>query len=245
MKVEQPTIPTDKIRFSVKILPGENWSHVLKRGTTLRLCDLEGGANVSTMLYNFEILTERYNMPDTLKAQHTSFLTKGNCLYSDMGRILASITEDSCGWHDTITGHSTAEIIEKKYGEGTFQKLRNNYFRNARDGFLQELAKYDMGLRDIIPCINFFSKVSTDDNGNLTYVANNSKSGSYVHIRAEMNTLVVLNTCPHPLDNSPKYNAHKIQATIWSSDPPAADDFCRNSCPENERGFVNTENYFL
>ena len=49
---------------------GAAWSHVMKRGTALRIVDVEGGANVPATFYNFECLVERYNMPDTLKAQH-------------------------------------------------------------------------------------------------------------------------------------------------------------------------------
>ena len=92
------------IRFEETVAPGANWSHVLKRGTTLRLTDTEGGANVSALLYNFELPSERLNLPDTLKCQHIARLTKGACLYSDMGRILVSITEDTCGWHDPLAG---------------------------------------------------------------------------------------------------------------------------------------------
>jgi uncharacterized protein YcgI (DUF1989 family) len=70
-----------------RIEPGATWSHVLKRGTALRITDVEGGANAGALFYNFECPTERYNMPDTLKAQHIARLTKGYVLYSDMGRI--------------------------------------------------------------------------------------------------------------------------------------------------------------
>ncbi|MEM9398729.1 MAG: urea amidolyase associated protein UAAP1 [Verrucomicrobiota bacterium] len=238
-------IPEEKIRFEVNLAPGENWSHILKRGTALRLIDLEGGANISTMLYNSVCLTERYNMPDTLKAQHTFLLTQGHCLYSDMGRILVSIIKDTVGWHDTVAGHSTPKIIHEKYGEGSFQKLRNKYYRNARDGFLQELAKYNMGLRDIIPCVNFFSKVVTDSEGQLSYQAGNSQAGDFVDLRSEMNTLVILNTCPHPLDTSETYTAKRVKAIIWEVAEVADDDLCRTSCPENQRGFINTERYFL
>ncbi len=56
---------------------GAHWSGVARRGTTLRLTDLEGGANVAALFYNYEEKLERYNMADTLKAQHTAFLTKG------------------------------------------------------------------------------------------------------------------------------------------------------------------------
>ncbi len=76
------------ILWEETIQPAATWSHVLKRGTALRITDLEGGANVGAIFYNFECPVERYNMPDTLKAQHIARLTTGFVLYSDMGRIL-------------------------------------------------------------------------------------------------------------------------------------------------------------
>jgi len=104
------------------IQPGAAWSHVLKRGTALRLVDLEGGANVGAIFYNFDCPVERYNMPDTLKAQHIARLTKGFVLYSDMGRILCSIVEDKVGWHDPIgeTGESEVRVFALP---GTTQRL--------------------------------------------------------------------------------------------------------------------------
>ncbi|HBL86295.1 MAG TPA: urea carboxylase, partial [Alcanivorax sp.] len=62
----------------------------MRRGTALRLTDVEGGANVGMLFYNPEEKLERYNAPDSLKGQHTFKLTRGNCLYSDMGRVFAS-----------------------------------------------------------------------------------------------------------------------------------------------------------
>src|SRR5678816_1076682 len=110
------------IRFEELVHAGANWSHVLKRGTTLRITNVEGGANVSALFYNFELFCERLNLPDTLKCQHTAKLTKGHCLYSDMGRILVSIPEDTCGWHDPLSGCSNARGIERKYGSHPYQE---------------------------------------------------------------------------------------------------------------------------
>ena len=81
---------------------GAHWSLRIGRGKVLRLIDLEGGANLGMLFYNPLDLLERYNAPDTLKCQHTFKLTKGHCLYSDMGRIFCSIVDDSFGWHDTV-----------------------------------------------------------------------------------------------------------------------------------------------
>ena len=104
-------------------------------------------------------------MPDTLKAQHTARLTRGHVLYSDMGRVLCPIMEDSVGWHDTITGHMDAPRRARKFGEGSYQELRNDFYRNTRDNFLVELGKYDLGKRDMVPNVNFFVKVAVDDAG--------------------------------------------------------------------------------
>jgi uncharacterized protein len=233
------------IRFEEVVPGGANWSHVLKRGTTLRLTDTNGGANVSALFYNFELPSERLNLPDTLKCQHLARLTKGHCLYSDMGRILVSITGDTCGWHDPLAGWSTARIVERKYGVKAYQEARNDWHRNAHDGFLTELGKYNLGERDLAMNVNFFSKVTVDDTGAMRFDSGNSAAGSFVDLRSEMNTLVVLNTCVHPLDPSPVYSPKPVRLTVFSSPAPGADDLCRNSRPENQRGFILTERYFL
>ncbi len=223
---------------------GQVWSRVLRRGQTLRLTDLEGGAAVAALFYNAEEPSERYNMPDTLKAQHIARLTAGYVLYSDMGRVLCSVTADSVGWHDTITGHGTAAHGRAKYGEGSYQRLRNDWYRNTRDNFLVELGKYDLGKRDIVANVNFFVKVVVDEQGALSYVPHSSKADDFVELRAEMNTLVVLSNTPHPLDPAATYAPKAVALTVRSGAPAGASDPCRLSRPENARGFALTESYF-
>jgi urea carboxylase-associated protein 2 len=225
--------------------PGATWSHVLKRGTALRITDIEGGANVGAIFYNFECPVERYNMPDTLKAQHTARLTSGFVLYSDMGRVLCSITGDTVGWHDPIGGCSNAHLVQAKYGEARYQECRNAYHRNTLDSFLVELGKWGLGPRDLVANVNFFSRVDVHGDGHMTFHAFNSKPGDYVELRAEMNTLAILNTCQHPLDPNPKYAPKPVKLSIRRVPPPGPFDPCRTSRPENGRGFTLTERYFL
>jgi len=243
--VTATSIPADRALFEELIPGGGMWSRAIRRHQTLRVVDLEGGANVGLLLYNRDLLLERYNMPDTLKAQHTAFLTKGRALYSDMGRILCSIPEDTCGWHDTICGHGDAAAATARYGEKTYQQHRNEFQRNAHDDFLIELGKWGLAKQDLVPNVNLFSKVTADLDGTLRFHEGASRAGSFVDLRAEMNVLVVLNTCPHPLDPSPRYAPKPVRLVLWRSDPPAADDVCRTSRPENARGFLNTERYFV
>ncbi len=96
---------------------GKHWSFTMRAGMQLRLVDVEGGANVGMLFYNPQNPLERYNAPDTLKCQHTFKLTRGHCLYSDMGRIFCSIVGDSVGWHDTVCGTTTRSMVAERWGE--------------------------------------------------------------------------------------------------------------------------------
>jgi uncharacterized protein len=227
------------------IQPGASWSHVLKRGTSLRIADLEGGANVGAVFYNFECSAERYNMPDTLKAQHIARLAKGFVLYSDMGRILCSVIEDTVGWHDPIGGTSNAKLVERNYGPSSYQASRNDYHKNGHDSFLVEMGKWGLGPHDLGANVNFFSRVDVAEDGSMSFAPGNSKAGSYIELRAEMNVLTILNTCQHPLDPHPKYEPKPVQVSIRRVPAPGPSDPCRISRPENGRGFTLTERYFL
>lgn len=234
-----------EILFEETLSPGAAWSHVLKRGTALHLTDIQGGANVGAILYNADCPVERLNIPDTLKAQHIAKLTQGFVLYSDMGRILCSITEDTLGWHDALSGCADAAAVRAKYGEARYQDYRNGFHQNAYDSFLIELEKYGLGPRDLSPNINLFSKVAVGDDGALTFQPGHSQPGSFVELRAEMNVLLILSSCPHPLDPNPKYEPRPVQLTLKRVALPTANDACRISRPENGRGFTLTERYFL
>lgn len=225
--------------------PGGTWSHVLKRGTSLRIVDPEGGANAAALFYNFELPVERYNMPDTLKAQHIARLTKGSVLYSDMGRILCSVIDDSLGWHDPIGGASNAALVARKYGALTYQEARNDRHLNIYDSFVVELGKYGLSARDLTANVNFFSKVAVAKDGAMHFEGGHSMPGSCVELRAEMNVLVILSALQHPLDPNPQYAPKPLRLSLNKVPAPGLDDVCRRSRPENERGFILTERYFL
>lgn len=231
--------------YTTRIAPGGHWSLRLARGTQLRITDVEGGANVGLLFYNPDNLLERYNAPDTLKCQHTFRLTRGHCLYSDMGRIFCSITEDSHGWHETVCGNSTAALVTQRWGRRDYQHHRNDWHQNGQDAFLVELAKYGLGEADMAASLNLFSKVSCAEDGTLSLDTTARRAGAEVVLRFEMDTLVVLHTCPHPLDTSHEYPARAVRLTLGLAGEVDEDDPCRNHCAENQRGFLNNELYYL
>ena len=231
------------IFYSTEIPAGGHWSLRLRKGTLLRITDLCGDANVGMLFYNPDNLLERYNAPDTLKCQHTFKLTRGHCLYSDMGRIFASIIEDSLGWHETVCGNSNSSHVSEHWGRRNYQKDHNQWHQNGYDAFLVELAKYGLGAADMAANMNWFSKVAADKEGKLSLIAGHSKSGSSITLRLEMDALVLLHACPHPLNRSAQYPVKPIKIDLGEAEPVGEDDYCKNSCSENQRGFLNNRIY--
>lgn len=240
-KTSAPDLDPALVLWTETVPGGGHFSYRLRRGTSLRFIDLEGGANVSLMMYRAYERLERLTMNDTLKAQHTAHLTSGHVLYSDMGRVLASISADTVGWHDPLCGVSDGAGVLAKYGVSRYQEQRNAMHRNGKDSLLIELGKWGLGVRDLVPSLNLFSKVTVDGDGRLAFVPNHSAKDGYVELRFEMDTLLAFSTAPHPLDPAPVYAPRRVAIVAWDSGTAGPDDACRHSCPQNQRGFANTE----
>ncbi|HLJ65714.1 MAG TPA: urea amidolyase associated protein UAAP1 [Stellaceae bacterium] len=220
-----------------EVIPGGwYWTTTLKRGTTLRLITEGGAGGVSALFWNADDTSERYFAGDTVKVQWHTCLTRGRLILSDMGRVLASVTEDRSGGHDTLSGGSSAATNLQRYGRADL--------RNTRDNFLLAAGKHGLGSRDIPPCLTFFAPVRTDEEGRLLWRDGVVQPGDFIDLRAEMNLLVALSNCPHPLDPRPQWAPSPARAVTWRSPAPTALDLCRNASDEAIRAFENTDALF-
>ncbi len=223
--------------------PGEKWSGAIGAEKYIHFKALGDNANVALLMYNLYDKTERYNMPDTLKAQYTAHLTKGNVLMSDNGRVLASIVQDSLGWHDSISGLTTRKITDEKYGKTTYQEQGNDWYKSGMENVAIELVRNGLSIRDLVPCVNLFSKVYITEDGNMNYDPDWCKEGATITLRTEMDSIVILSNTPNPLDPSDAYPSVPIEITVY--DAPKTDllDECVTYRDENYRAFENTWDY--
>src|SRR6185369_6106191 len=97
---------------------------------------------------------------------------------------------------------------------------RNAWYRNAHDNFLIELGKHGLGARDLVANVNFFSRVNVNAEGRMAFHAGNSRAGATVDLRAETDVLVVLNTCPHPLEPGNIYAPKPVKLTFLRTPAP-------------------------
>jgi urea carboxylase-associated protein 1 len=171
------------------VVPADGtWARALSPGQVLRIIDLEGKQAVDFLCYNARNPEERYNAADTMKYAKTIFLTTGHGIYSDLGRRLFTIVEDTCGRHDTIGGCCSAESNEVRYGvKGT---------PSCRANFLKALAPFGLGKKDIVANLNFFMNVPVEPDGTMGIVEGLSRPGDHVDLKAEMDVLAVISNCP-------------------------------------------------
>ncbi|MDY7573920.1 urea amidolyase associated protein UAAP2 [Actimicrobium sp. CCI2.3] len=192
---------------------GEPWLHVMQRGQTLRIIDLEGNQAVDTIFYNASDTSERYSMTDTMQAQGGIYLSTGTVLMSNRGRPLLTIVADTCGRHDTLGGACAAESNTVRYA------AQKKFMHSCRDNYLLALAHADIGMgkRDIVPNINFFMNVPVTAEGGLTFEDGVSAPGKYVELRADTDVLVLVSNCPQLNNPCNAYNPTPVRFVIWDA----------------------------
>ncbi len=110
-----PTVLPRDLIIHEETIPGAwYWSGHITRGHTLRLINDGASDGISAIFWNARDTSERINPADSVKVQWTARLGRGRVLLSDMGRALASITDDTCGYHDFVAGGSTRTIDDHR-----------------------------------------------------------------------------------------------------------------------------------
>src|SRR5688572_33422330 len=184
------------------------WSHVVRRGQTLRIVDLRGNQAVDFLAYSAADTAERYSAPDTVVAQRNLFLGVGTVLMSNESRPLLTITADTCGRHDTVGGACSCESNTLRYGHHT------KHQHACVENFLHELGRRGLGKRDVVSNINWFMNVPVEADGSLGIVDGISAPGKYLDLRAEMDTLVVISNCPQINNPCNGFNPTPVRVVI-------------------------------
>ena len=241
-KILPPPTPLDSapiadsdVLHREEIPGGWYWTTTIKRGEGLRLLNISATPGVSLFAWNEKDPSERYNSADTVKVQWTSELRKGRVLFSDMGRVLFSIVEDTTGAHDTIVGGSTPASNSRKYGDDTL--------RSTRENMLLAAGKHGLGLRDIAPVVTFFAPVIVDMDGKLAWRDGVVRAGDFVDLRAEMDLIVAVSNCPHPIAPDTAFDPGPVAAIIHRLAGAGSDDLARTATAEAARGFDNNATY--
>jgi urea carboxylase-associated protein 1 len=184
------------------------WIHLVKRGQTLRIIDLEGNQAVDFLAYSAHDDAERYSAQDTIAAQGNIFLREGSVLRTNEGAPMMTITSTSVAWHDTIGGACSCESNTLRYGHHTKAQ------HACVDNFLLANGMQGRGKRDMVSNINWFMNVPVEADGTLGIVDGISAPGLYVDLLAEMDVTVVVSNCPQINNPCNGFNPTPVRMVI-------------------------------
>jgi urea carboxylase-associated protein 1 len=187
---------------------GDGFLHLVPAGGVLRIVDLEGNQAADTLLYDAQDLDNRYSAVDTIREQGSAYLTTGSRLLSTDLDLLATITADTVGRHDTVGGACSQESNVIRYGEAT------RHQHACRETFLRWGAPVGIGSRQLTHNINFFMNVPLTPGGGLTFADGLSGPGQYVELRADRDVYVLISNCPQLNNPCNGWNPTPIQVIV-------------------------------
>ncbi|HTW37729.1 MAG TPA: urea amidolyase associated protein UAAP2 [Steroidobacteraceae bacterium] len=208
-----PSLP-GRIVLDAVIPARASWDHIVRKGETLRIIDLEGNQSGDFLMYALADDAERYSAQDTIAAQANIFLRTGSVLRSNEGNPMARITATTVAYHDTIGGACSCESNTLRYGHHT--KSQHACVEN----FLQSNGRYGRGKRDMVSNINWFMNVPVEPDGTLGIVDGISAAGLYVDLVALMDLTAVISNCPQINNPCNAFNPTPLRVLIAAPREP-------------------------
>ena len=195
--------------YAEDVPAGEGWLHLIKKGQTFRILDLEGNQAVDTLFISAKDPSERYSVQQTVQRQANCLVGVGTKLYSNDDNPMLTVVADTCGDHDTLGSGCSAEGNVVRYTD------RTRYMHSCRDTFVRTLQNFGMGKHDQVCNLNFFTKVILDDKGRLEFADGISGPGKYIELRAEMDVLFLLSDCAQLNNPCNDYNPTPIRMVVF------------------------------
>jgi hypothetical protein len=227
-------IPSASLRLETIVPAGWYWHGRVPAGTCLRLDNPRGTPGLSCLFWNAADPSERFCATDTVKVQWTAGIGRGRLLLSDMGRVLASIVEDTCGRHDVLLGAGPPRVDD----DGTSPLEA----RNGAENLALAAAKLGLGARDLHAPVTFFAPVRCGADQRFGWESGATLGETYLDLHAEIDLLAAVSNVPHPLAPAGSV-AEDVRICLWRPQRADISDFCRDATSEAGRAFAGTRAY--
>ena len=214
---------------------GATWSHVLKRGTALRITDTEGGANAGALFYNFECPGRAL--------QHAGH-PQGAAHRAPHRRLRPLLRH---GPHPLLhhrrhrrLARPARRLLQRRAGRRTLRRRHairsaaTTRTRTRSTASWSNSASGDSARATSSPTSTSSAASRSPTTAPCTISPAIPQPGDYVELRAEMNVLVILNTCQHPLDPAPKYAPKPVHLSIRGVGPPGPTTRAASRAPKTD-----------
>jgi uncharacterized protein YcgI (DUF1989 family) len=164
----------------------------LRRGQSIKIINTHGEQVIDTWAFVESHMVEFMSMHHTRTSLLKLVPQTGDTLVTQKRRPILTLAEDtSPGIHDTLI----AACDNERYG----LLGCTHYHDNCTDNLHAGLA--GLGLRaDLTPApLNLFMNIPWTDAGRLSFEEPKSRKGDYVVLRAELDCVVAMSSCPQDM----------------------------------------------
>jgi len=169
--------------------PAHGLAFRLAKGGGLKLTNTFGSQVVDTWALNAHDTSEVLSVEQTRRMLGRLFPAKGDALYSDRRNEMLLLEEDtSPGLHDMLFASCTPWIYQH-YGCPPGH-------RNCRDNFYGALDAIGVSRVPLPNPLNLWMNIPVTNNRDVAIATPLSKPGDWLVLRAQMDVIVVLSSCP-------------------------------------------------
>jgi uncharacterized protein YcgI (DUF1989 family) len=164
----------------------------LAKGQAIQIINTHGQQVVDTWCFNADDLSEFMSMEHLHAGLQGIFPAQGDGLATNRRRPILMLEEDtSPGRHDTIIAacdvHRYAALGCREYHD------------NCTDNLHAALGQLGLRAPDCPAPLNLWMNIPVDSDGKIVWGEPLSKPGDYVTLRAMMDCVVVMSTCPQDM----------------------------------------------
>lgn len=208
----------DRLRLIDRLVvpPRTGKAFEVRQGQFLRILLPEGAHVVDLDTFNLDDLSERFSSSET--RQQGGHLTVGHQLISipPWQRPMLTITADTVPHqpnergtrsHDVLYGRCSRQLRIRRYDSDT---------PGCQENIAEAIAAYGLTAMDVHDPFNVFMNTGLDENDQLFFVDPDARPGDYLEMRAELNCLIAISTCP---GRSSGPQPHTVHFEIYDPDP--------------------------
>ncbi|MFZ3582114.1 DUF1989 domain-containing protein, partial [Loktanella sp. DJP18] len=177
----------------LQIVPARRGRAVrVAKGKAIQIINTHGKQVVDTWCFNADDMSEFMSMEHLHATIEGIFPAKGDALTTNKRRPILHLEEDtSPGRHDTVIAacdvHRYAMLGCREYHD------------NCTDNLHSALAQIDLRAPDCPAPLNLWMNIPVEPDGKIVWGEPLSKPGDYVTLRAAIDCVVVMSTCPQDI----------------------------------------------
>ncbi|MBD8836707.1 MULTISPECIES: DUF1989 domain-containing protein [Paenibacillus] len=199
---------TESHKQSIHIPAKTGYALRVKKGSLIRITDLEGQQVVDFVAYDAQNINNRLDPGVTLDVLRNYRIKPGQCLYSNRYKPLISIVSETVGIHDFFNSACRPEMYEVLYDKKDHPSCYNN--------LNTALEPFGISPPDQHYPFNLFMNSVVDGEGKIDVIAPESCAGDYVEMEALMDLIIGLSACPCEESSCNGYHCTPVQLDVES-----------------------------